>query len=316
MDSTSRFDVLVCGSLHLDVMVHAPGLPRLDETAVGTSWAFKCGGKGGNQAVMASRLGSRVAMVGRVGTDDFGRALLSNLERAGVDRSAVVVDPAPGSGMSVAIVTPEGDYGAVIVSGSNLSIEPGVAAEAWASLGGARVLVLQNEVPEAVNMAAAVAARSAGATVVLNAAPTKALSPALLKTIDVLVVNRIEAEFLCGGPVSEPEEAASVLDSSTHHEMGIVITLGGEGLVVRARGESPRKVAPHRVKVASSHGAGDCFVGAMAARLARGHSLSAACDWANAAAALYVSCAGPELASTVCAEGVDGFLQGRATASG
>ena len=82
----SSFDIIVCGSLHLDIMVDAPHLPRVDETAVGSAWAYKCGGKGGNQAVMSAKLGARTAMIGRVGQDDFGTRLLAHLDRAGVDR--------------------------------------------------------------------------------------------------------------------------------------------------------------------------------------------------------------------------------------
>ena len=83
--SSPAFDVIVCGSLHLDIMVYSPRLPRPDETVVGTKWALQCGGKGGNQAVMAARAGARVAMIGRVGADDFGARLRGNLAEAGVN---------------------------------------------------------------------------------------------------------------------------------------------------------------------------------------------------------------------------------------
>ena len=114
--SVPAFDVIVCGSLHLDIMVYAPSLPRPDETVPGTRWGQQCGGKGGNQAVMSARAGARTAMIGRIGADDFGTRLIENLKAAGVDASAVLVDPTEGSGMSAAIVRDDGDYGAVIVS--------------------------------------------------------------------------------------------------------------------------------------------------------------------------------------------------------
>jgi ribokinase len=149
------FDVIVCGSLHLDVMVYAPSLPRLDETVVGSRWSLGCGGKGGNQAVMAARAGARAAMIGRVGADQFGVRLRGNLAAASVDISAVHDDAAAASGMSAAIVRDDGEYGAVIVSGANLRIEPTAIGEAWRALAGASILVLQNEIPEAANIAAA-----------------------------------------------------------------------------------------------------------------------------------------------------------------
>ncbi len=133
--SMPAFDVIVCGSLHLDIMVYSPSLPRPDETVPGTRWGQQCGGKGGNQAVMSARAGARTAMIGRIGADDFGTRLIENLKAAGVDASAVLVDPTEGSGMSAAIVLDDGDYGAVIVSGANLHIPPELAgatvAGAW-----------------------------------------------------------------------------------------------------------------------------------------------------------------------------------------
>src|ERR1700722_15862654 len=114
--------VVVLGSLHLDIMVHASDRPKKGETLPGSAWGYKPGGKGGNQAVAAAQFGARASMVGRVGKDDFGKRLLSHLSAAGVDAEHVYTDPDAGSGMSVAIIDAEGDYGAVIVSGTNLRL--------------------------------------------------------------------------------------------------------------------------------------------------------------------------------------------------
>ena len=114
--------VIVVGSLHYDIMVDAPDRPRKGETVAGYRWRPKFGGKGGNQAVAAARAGAVTRMVGAVGADDFGTFLINGLDAAGVDRSHVCVLEGTASGMSVAISDDEGDYGAVIVSGSNLQI--------------------------------------------------------------------------------------------------------------------------------------------------------------------------------------------------
>ena len=98
MSAASPFDVIVCGSLHLDIVVQAKALPRLDETAVGSAWKQVCGGKGGNQAVQAARAGARTAMIGRIGPDQFGKTLLANLTACGVDVQAITIDDAAGSG--------------------------------------------------------------------------------------------------------------------------------------------------------------------------------------------------------------------------
>ena len=286
---SGSFDVIVCGSLHLDIMLYAPHLPRSDETVAGRSWGQQCGGKGGNQAVMAARAGARVAMIGRVGSDEFGVRLRRHLEASGVDARAVEVDPEAGSGLSAAIVEDNGDYGAVIVSGANLRIEAGAVAAAWSALGGARVLVLQNEVPDDVNVAAAAVARASGAVVVLNAAPARAFPEALLGAIDILVVNRVEATMLSGREVTDRESAFAALGALSGPGRSVIVTLGGAGVVAQQAGAAPLFSPPKVVEVISTHGAGDCFIGALAAGLANGDLLEQAVLQANDAAADFVS---------------------------
>jgi ribokinase len=286
-----KFDVVVCGSLHLDIMVHGPHLPRPDETVIGTAWGRTCGGKGGNQAVHAARQGARTAFIGRVGDDEFGSRLLANLDAANVDRTSVAVDDKVGSGMSVAIVDADGDYGAVIVSGANLAIDPAGIGPSFVHLGGARVLLLQNEVPHAVNVSAAQAARRAGATVVFNAAPARSSGDDLLGLVDVLVVNRVEAEMLAGVPVSDRASARAALNTLGAAQRTVVVTLGSGGLVVAAPGQAPVELEAMPVNVVSTHGAGDCFLGALASRLADGDAVIDACRFANEAAGIFVSTA-------------------------
>jgi ribokinase len=279
----------VVGSSNIDLTFRTPRLPQPGETLAGHGFHLGHGGKGGNQAVMAQRAGARVAMIGRVGADDFGARLRKNLVDAGVDSLAVLVDYAVGSGMSAAIVRDDGDYGAVIVSGANLRLEPHAVAEQWKALGGAKVLVLQNEIPEPGNLAAAGAAHATGAFVIINAAPARTMAKGLLDQIDCLVVNRIEAEMLSGATVRDPAEASSVLSKFGGGIKNIIVTLGGEGLVIKSADGTISTIAAKPVKVASTHAAGDCFVGALAARVAAGASLTEAAEFANAAAAAHVA---------------------------
>ena len=153
---------MVVGSLHYDIMVDAPDRPRKGETVTGYAWRPKFGGKGGNQAVAAAKAGAEVRMAGAVGDDEFGRFLLERSAPAASMRHVSRACPGTGSGMSVAISDAGGDYGAVIVSGANLLVDPAAFAEPglWQD---ARALILQNEMPEAINVAAARAARAAGA---------------------------------------------------------------------------------------------------------------------------------------------------------
>jgi ribokinase len=283
------FDVIVCGSLHLDIVVNAKQLPRIDETAVGNSWKQVCGGKGGNQAVQASRAGARTAMIGCIGQDDFGKTLLANLVAEGVDVSGLSIDQATGSGMSVAILQDDGDYGAVIVSGANLKIDPEDLSKHWAELGGSKVLILQNEVRHEVNIAIARVARTHGTCVVLNAAPARSLGNDLLNLVDVLIVNRVEAEAMSCSPVRDRATARAALEKLASGTRAVIVTLGGEGLVIGTVAGEIVEIEPVPVHVTSTHGAGDCFVGTLCAQLAAGVSLIEACQRANQTAAAFVS---------------------------
>lgn len=278
--------VVVVGSLHLDVVVTAPRLPAADETLMGETVALVCGGKGGNQAVAASRHGAPTAMVGRVGGDVFAAALVDNLREAGVDTSLIQRDAAAMSGLSVAIVGADGEYGAVVVSAANRRL----CADGFAFPDGARVLVLQNEVPEAVNRAVAAEARSGGATVVLNAAPVRPLAPELAHLVDLLIVNRIEAEALFACPIGGVEDALKAAKPVRGDFDGeTIITLGADGLVHRDRRGQVRHHAVRPAPVISAHGAGDMFVGALSARLAASAAMEEAIAYAQAAAARFVS---------------------------
>ncbi|MDH3913856.1 MAG: ribokinase [Rhodospirillales bacterium] len=285
--------VLVAGSLHYDVVVTADRLPGLDETLPGRSVSYLCGGKGGNQAIAAALHGVPTAMAGRVGDDAFGRTLLDNLGRAGVDRSRVAVSMGMSSGMSVAIVTSEGDYGAVIVSAANLAID---AADIQIPRG-ARVVLLQNEIPETANAVLAEKARDTGAKVILNAAPARPFETAFRSHIDLLIVNRFEATMLCGHAIESNADAIGAAGSLAASGCDSIVTLGGGGVVLAFADGEPRHFPALRVQVHSTHGAGDVFAGALAARSALGADLHAALDYAQVAAALHVSCTPDERAS-------------------
>jgi len=279
--------VIVVGSLHYDIMVDAPDRPRKGETIAGRRWAPKFGGKGGNQAVAARRQGVSTAMVGAVGDDSFGAALLAGLDRGQVDRTNVAVLSGIGSGMSVAIFDDGGDYGAVIVSGANLAIAPGQAGAALLSQG--KVLVLQNEIPEIVNEAVARLARDLGVTTILNAAPARPFTTSLPDLVDILIVNAIEAEMLGGGHVSSLETAACAAERLAARFKSVVVTAGGDGVASFDRSGRALKLSSIKVAVASTHGAGDTFVGTLAARIAVGDPFEVALSTANIEAAKLVS---------------------------
>ncbi|AYD03170.1 ribokinase [Neorhizobium sp. NCHU2750] len=290
MNATSPA-VVTFGSLHYDIIVKGPARPRKGETVTGSAWHPACGGKGGNQAVSAARQGVPSAMIGAVADDQFGSALLSNLDRYGVDRGFVRTIPGIGSGMSVAIFDSEGDYGAVIVSGSNLELgEEDVEAAKNLFRPGA-ILVLQNEVPDAANVLAAAAMKKAGGRVILNAAPARKPSAELEKLVDIVVVNAVEAEALSDVPeVNSLDSALAAARTLSKAYPVAVVTAGGDGVACVERDSGKETAIPAiKVQLVSTHGAGDEFIGVLAAQLLQDAPVEAALMKANEAAAILVS---------------------------
>jgi ribokinase len=288
LDQSAVPRIAVVGSLNYDILIEGGTLPRQGETAPAAAWAPKCGGKGGNQAIEAARHGAAVRMIGAVGRDHFGDALLANLDARSVD-GAMVARVDARSGFTVALFDEARDYRGIFVPAANAALSAewvtGPASEAIAQ---SAVLALQNEVPAAANRAAAELARSAGACVVWNAAPVAPVDEALLALTDVLVVNAIEAEGFGAAPVHDLASAGKAARALAGRAPAVVVTAGAAGLAV-ADGDTAHVLPAHDVAVASAHGAGDAFCGALAVRLALGDPLGEAVLYANAAAGALVA---------------------------
>ena len=212
----------------------------------------------------------------------------------GVQTCALPIYDNAGSGMSVAIVDAEGDYGAVIVSGANLNISDADIAAAETVLSQADCLVLQYEVNMAANIRAAQLAHEHGVRVMLNAAPAMEAPAGLLEHVDVLVANETEAEMLSNLPVTNLTEARTALEQLRAACPTVMITLGDRGVLVASHTLSDIMHIPaYNVVVQDTHGAGDAFIGALATRLANGDNLLDAVRFANAVGALMVMNVGP-----------------------
>ncbi|HIV16125.1 MAG TPA: ribokinase [Candidatus Avisuccinivibrio pullicola] len=278
---------VVVGSLHYDIFVESPYRPAKGETVLGYKWYPKFGGKGGNQALAAAKAGCEVVMVSAVGRDSFAPALLKVLHEHHIDTSHVQT-AASGTGMSVAIADDEGDYGAVVVSGSNREIDND-SLDSDAIFKDARLLILQNEVRDETNIAAARAARRRGVRVCINAAPARPMPGELKPLIDILIVNQVEAEAVSGLKVSSLSGALSAARRMAEDYPMVIVTAGGEGVAYAGKDGTSGALPAHKVEVISTHGAGDCFVGHLAACLCQGQSLEAAVTAANERAAWHVS---------------------------
>lgn len=277
--------VFVVGSINQDFVLRLERRPEPGETVTDAELTLLPGGKGANQTVAAARLGADVAMLGRVGEDAFGTALVENLKQNGADTTHVGATPDAPTGSAFITVTPDGENAIVVSPGANRSFGPAEVEGAAEDLRRSRVLVAQLEVPvEAVGRAAEIVAE-AGGRFLLNLAPAREVPAALLHLCDPLVVNRGEAAFLLGGEW-EPEEAARrLLELGPRSAM---VTLGAKGAVLATPEGTERFPAP-RVEAVDTTGAGDAFVGALAARLAAGDRLTEAVAYAVKAGAFAVT---------------------------
>jgi len=282
-------EVVVVGSLNMDLVARAPRLPVPGETLLGRSFATLPGGKGANQAVAAARLGARTAMIGCVGDDAFGRELRAGLERDEVDCNGVGVAPGLSSGVALIVVDDAGRNGIVVVAGGNGQLAPADVDRHEALLAGARVVALQLETPLATVEHVALRARALGKTVVLNPAPAQALPQGLVACADYLVPNEIEAALLAGVTVDSVESAMEAARRLRAQGAGRVLVTLGERGVVAVTTEGARHYPAEKVRAVDTTAAGDTFIGGFCAALVRGRSLPEAICFAQAAAAISVT---------------------------
>jgi ribokinase len=292
-------EVLVVGSANMDLLMRVAALPGAGETVLGADAVWRPGGKGANQAVAAALAGGRVRMVGRVGADEQGEAMRDALAAAGVDTALVRTDPRAETGMAVVLVARDGENAIVVSPGANHALTPADVREAAGQLGSSDVLLVQMEVRhdvvvDAVSAAAGGGGRG-GARAVLNLAPAAELADEALQRVDLLVVNRSEAEFLLGRAL--PDAADRAQGAAELRDLGpraVVLTAGSDGAVV-ADAAGVRVVPALEVEVVDTAGAGDAFVGVLCAALATGATLDDAVAAGTRAGAVAVRSLGAQL---------------------
>ncbi|MCA1496570.1 MULTISPECIES: ribokinase [unclassified Bradyrhizobium] len=280
--------VFVAGSINMDVVATADRHPRVGETVAGRQVLYFPGGKGANQAVAASRLGARTTLIGRLGRDSLGAELKAFLGDQGIDLGYVVEMAEAHTGTAI-ITVAEADNTIVVVPGANGLV--GADDVKVVPLLKGDVAVSQFEIPLPTIAAFFHRARAAGAVTVLNPAPAQKMPGELLALVDILVLNETELGFLAGVELSESDAAGRIIDVArklqAREDQTICVTLGKRGVLALA-GHEEISVAGRVVKALDTTGAGDCFVGALAAQLADGAPLREALTFANAAASISV----------------------------
>lgn len=281
--------VVVVGSVNVDLVVAVAELPGPGETVTGGRFTRHHGGKGGNQAVAAARLGARTAFVGAVGDDAFGSDARSALEAEGIDLAGLVTLPGVATGVALILVDASGENSIAVAGGANDAVTPERVGRALRALElrATDVVLVGHEIPTASAREALRLARAFGATTVLNPAPAHGLDVGTLAMADILTPNRGELAVLAAhdGPAAGPM-AQSLLEAASVR--AIVVSLGRDGaLLVDSSGATPLP-AP-LVEVVDTVGAGDTLNGALAAGLVAGLALPEAAQRAVAAASLAVT---------------------------
>jgi ribokinase len=286
MTDLVRWDVVVVGGANTDYLVRGDSLPKPGETIQGDDFQGAIGGKGANQAVAASRMGARVAFVGRVGNDARGDQFMEELDREGVDTSFIACTDHKPTGVALIMVDARGQKQILTAPGANHDVRLDDIKRAATAIRSAKVLLTQLEIPLKIVEAVLKIAHDSDVTTILDPAPAAPLKTALLRNVDIIRPNAAEAEALTGiesrNRSSARRAARALLSKGVRNA---IVQAGSEGnLLVSADGEHWLPHIP--VRAVDATGAGDAFLGALAAQLARGNDLATAARFGSAASAL------------------------------
>jgi ribokinase len=280
--------VFVAGSINMDVVATADRHPKIGETVAGREVLYFPGGKGANQAIAAAKLGATTTLIGRIGSDAFGRDLRMFLETQGVDLAFVRDTPEAHTGTAV-ITIAKAENTIVVIPGANALMSATDVTMPLLAKGD--VAVSQFEIPLPTIGAFFARARAAGATTILNPAPALPLDRELLDLVDILILNESELGFLARNELRDTDDYARFIEAVRLLQAGtdkiVCVTLGRRGGIALVGGE-PVIIPGRIVKALDTTGAGDCFVGAVAAQLAAGKLVRDAFGYANIAASICV----------------------------
>ena len=300
--------VTVVGSFMYDLVATVPRRPKTGETLVGNAFGMFLGGKGANQAIAASRAGSKVTMVGRLGNDFFGKQFLEKFSKEGINTDFVTQDDENGTGVAMPLIDASGDNSIIIIPQANMALTVENINQAQSTIADADVLVMQCEVPMDANQRAAEIAKQNDTLVILNPAPAQLIPDQILKLVDIIIPNEIETETLTGLPTkTENEVLVAGRNLLSKGVETVILTLGDRGsLLLNEDGE--KLIPAFDVSVVDTTAAGDSFCGVLAASLANGISIDLSVEIANAAGALAVTKLGAE-PSLPQRDAIDDLLQ-------
>ncbi|MCD7866622.1 MAG: ribokinase [Clostridiales bacterium] len=282
--------ILVIGSLNMDCVIDVPAMPKAGETISGTGLALIPGGKGANQAYAVGKLGGRVGMIGAVGQDAHGEALLENLRSVGVDVSGVGVIKGVPTGQAYITVDANGENSIIILAGTNGRVDRGMIDRNLSLLEACDIVILQLEIPVDTVEYVKNLAVNMGKTVILDPAPAVAgLPDSFWQGVDYAKPNETELAILTGKEIQTREDllagARVMLEKGVKN---VLVSLGGKGCLL-VTGEREAFFAANRVKAVDTTAAGDCFTAAFGLALSQGRSVEEAIGFGQKASAIAVT---------------------------
>lgn len=286
--------ILVLGSLNMDLSIHCDNLPKNGETLSGYDFFMNPGGKGGNQAVASSKLGSTTYMIGNVGDDLFGQQLTQKLNEYGVDTTYIHTSKDCASGVAV-VICQDKDNRIILGHGANYTLEfdhVRKAIDELAQEGDLFLTQLENQM-ELVEKSL-LYAKQKGLYTILNPAPAKKLSSEIYESLDMLIVNQTECELLTGIYPKDESDCIAALEFFEQKGVLTIITLGEEGSVIKTS-DKLIKLDARKVDVVDTTGAGDSYIGALCAQLTKGESLIDSLKFAVDVAAVCVTRRGAQV---------------------
>lgn len=300
--------ICVVGSLNMDLTIYTEKMPLLGETMHGHDFITNCGGKGANQAVAVGKLGGDVSMIGLVGNDDFGRALLENLKNNHVDTSAV--EQLDGTSTGIAMITVvNGNNFIILNGGANQQVKPGYIDKHIDKIREADIVVLQLEIPIETVAYTIKLAKELGKKVILDPAPAQKLPDEVYQGLYLIKPNETEVSILTGTDSSTEDGVLEGIQNLK--KLGVLnamVTVGKDGVIVNDGNITLHKYTPS-VKVADTTAAGDCFTGALALSLSQGKSMEDSVAFANAAATVAVMREGAQVSLPSYEEAMDCYRQ-------
>ena len=271
------------------MVIKTPRFPLPGETIIGGEFFMFPGGKGGNQAVAAARMGGEVSFICCLGNDVFGQKSLEGYQREGIDTAGIVIQPNVSSGVALITVNEQGENEIVVASGANSLLSKDQLDEVEDKIINAPLILTQLETPIEVISHLASKCRQAGVPLIINPAPAQVLADDILSQLYLITPNETETEILTGVNVTDERSAAEAAGELLGKGVeNVIITMGKRGAFFM-NSEERFKVIPPKVKAVDTTAAGDVFNGALAVFLSEGMDWNRSMDLASKAAALSVT---------------------------